>query len=72
MDSYTCEICGKPVPGYEPEYCCSGRECGCYGLPIEPCICSNACWDAMSAGIGKALEERRVAAGIAKVEVSRG
>lgn len=44
---YTCECCGDPVPGYKPQYCCSGFLCGCYGLPIEPCICSSFCWDKM-------------------------
>lgn len=36
-----CVICGTYVKDYEPEYCCSGRECGCMGLPIEPCICDK-------------------------------
>lgn len=40
-----CEVCKKEVPDYEPEYCCGGFECGCYGLPMMPCICSNECWD---------------------------
>lgn len=40
-----CMICSKEMPDYEPMYCCSGRECGCMGLPIEPPICSIECWD---------------------------
>ena len=44
-----CEICGKPVPDYVPQYCCSGDECGCLGLPIEPCVCGDACWAALTA-----------------------
>ena len=44
-----CAICNKPMPDWEPEICCNGLECGCKGLPIEPCICSqkcsNAAWD---------------------------
>lgn len=38
-----CQICGTPVPGYVPEFCCNGFECGCEGGPIEPCLCSD-CW----------------------------
>ena len=42
---YPCMVCGKPMPDYEPQGCCDGRECGCMGLPIEPPICSEECWD---------------------------
>lgn len=64
---YNCELCDKPVPGYEPEYCCPGTaayECGCEGRPIHPCVCSDKCWDALQKGIGKPIEERRIDAGI--------
>jgi len=27
----------------EPIMCCSGHECGCMGLPIEPPVCSTEC-----------------------------
>lgn len=47
MAEYTCEMCDKPLPDYEPQYCCSGHECGCHGMPTEPPICSDECWDAM-------------------------
>lgn len=40
-----CEICGKFMEGYEYEMCCNGFECECMGRPVEPCICSNKCWD---------------------------
>ena len=40
---YNCIICNKPVPDYEPKFCCSGHECGCLGKPIEPCLCSIEC-----------------------------
>lgn len=40
-----CIICGKPVPNYEPVMCCSGRDCGCLGLPDEPPFCSKECED---------------------------
>lgn len=40
-----CEICGTFVKGFEYKGCCDGRECGCMGLPIEPCICSKECYE---------------------------
>lgn len=37
-----CEICGKEI---EVEMCCSGRECGCMGKPVEPPVCEKEeCW----------------------------
>jgi hypothetical protein len=55
----TCLICGKPVPDYEPQYCCSGHECGCMGKPIEPCVCSKEC-DAAMFDINGTFEDRRI------------
>ena len=46
-DYYQCVVCDKDVPDYEPVMCCNGRECGCYGLPVEPCVCSQKCWDVL-------------------------
>jgi hypothetical protein len=40
---WKCIICDKDVPDYKPEYCCSGKDCGCRGLPIEPPLCSKEC-----------------------------
>ncbi|MFW9899882.1 MAG: hypothetical protein ACFFDY_01185 [Candidatus Thorarchaeota archaeon] len=40
---YYCIICDKPVDNYIPRFCCSGRDCSCQGLPIEPPICSKEC-----------------------------
>ncbi len=40
-----CEICNKFVEGFKYKKCCNGFDCGCMGMPIEPCICSNECWD---------------------------
>ena len=45
-----CFFCGKEVANYKPEYCCSGTDegvpsCGCRGLPINPCICNDECWN---------------------------
>ena len=40
-----CWCCKKPMPDWEPQMCCNGRECGCYGKPIEPPLCSKKCWE---------------------------
>jgi hypothetical protein len=37
-----CSECGKEI---EVEMCCSGHECGCMGLPVEPPVCSSECYD---------------------------
>ena len=47
LDAWTCEACGKPLPDYKPEYCCDGRDCGCYGLPIHPPVCNEECFEQM-------------------------
>lgn len=59
-----CIICGKEVPDYEPEMCCSGQECACLGAPIEPCVCSRECDKAAYDYIGLPFDERRKRAGI--------
>ena len=61
-----CLICGKPVPDYEPVYCCNGFECGCRGMPRDPCCCSLECEDAVFRYIGEDWDTRRQLAGIAK------
>ena len=63
-NSYRCEICNKPVLDYVPVLCCNGSDCCCRGGPIEPCLCSENCADAMYKYIGVDFEERRVRAGI--------
>jgi len=40
-----CMNCGSFVEGFEYQTCCSGRNCGCLGMPIEPCFCSEECED---------------------------
>ena len=45
-----CIVCNKEMD-YVPEYCCSGHECGCYGKPIEPPICSDECFDKLMSEI---------------------
>lgn len=42
---YFCFVCKREMPDFKPQYCCDGRECGCYGQPIEPPICSIECWE---------------------------
>lgn len=41
--NHKCEECGEPI-AWEARYCCDGRECGCKGLPIDPCWCGK-CFD---------------------------
>jgi len=60
-----CLICGKPVE-YEPEYCCPGIDCTCYGQPVNPCICSEECEGAVFDYIGLDFEDRLIKAGIEK------
>lgn len=38
-----CQMCEEEWMGEPPEMCCSGRDCGCMGLPIEPILCSAKC-----------------------------
>lgn len=64
MDTDRCLICNRPVDDYDPKPCCSGRDCGCMGMPTEPCLCSKECADALFSGNGKSFEDRRVAAEI--------
>ena len=59
-----CLICQKPMPDYDPMFCCSGHECGCMGLPTNPQVCSQRCMTACLYGIGKTMEQRRIDAGI--------
>lgn len=37
-----CDVCSFEI---EVNLCCSGHECGCMGLPTEPPICSEECYD---------------------------
>jgi hypothetical protein len=63
---FKCLICEKPVPEYEPTFCCLGIDCGCMGQPIEPCVCSDRCWNALIMGIGVSYNARRILAGIGR------
>ena len=63
-----CIVCGMPVPDYRPEICCNGRDCGCMGQPINPCICGEKCWEVFcnTAEYNYDLEKARIASGIEK------
>jgi len=37
-----CIVCGNEI---ELTMCCSGRDCGCMGKPIDPPVCSSECYD---------------------------
>lgn len=52
-----CIMCGKKVLDYKPQYCCSGFECNCRGLPIEPPICSQKCWSLLCKVENQDMEE---------------
>ena len=44
MKPYKCVACGNDTVApddYEPEYCCNGVGCGCYGKPINPIFCDE-------------------------------
>lgn len=44
MKKWNCDSCGneiKVLDSYEPEFCCDGRECGCYGRPINQMFCDD-------------------------------
>jgi len=43
--SWKCIICGLELSDYEPQYCCDGIMCGCMGMPTEPPVCSQECFD---------------------------
>jgi hypothetical protein len=36
-----CRSCEIEYEGQEPQTCCSGRDCGCMGQPIEPILCDD-------------------------------
>lgn len=48
MAAYQCMICSADLVDYEPQMCCGGKDCGCYGMPVNAPICSEKCWDALT------------------------
>lgn len=47
----------KTFRGPAPQMCCSGRDCGCMGMLIEPVICSRRCWKKFDRDRKKAEQE---------------
>ena len=45
LHNLSCMVCDKYFQGEEPKLCCSGRECGCMGLPVDPIVCSLECYN---------------------------
>lgn len=45
MVEQECIVCGKKFMGLKPSVCCSGRDCGCMGMPIDPQVCSDECYE---------------------------
>ena len=41
-----CEVCGKEIEDYEPEYCCNAFDCPCAGKPL-PAYCSQECGESV-------------------------
>jgi hypothetical protein len=41
----SCMVCGTKFMGPEPQMCCSGRDCACMGLPVDPIVCSKECYE---------------------------
>lgn len=41
LTKQTCISCDAEFLGHEPDLCCSGSDCGCQGLPIEPPLCEK-------------------------------
>lgn len=39
----SCSICDVEI---EVQMCCSGHQCGCMGMPVDPPVCSEKCYDA--------------------------
>ena len=44
-----CMVCNKEFYGESPKMCCSGRDCGCMGMPIDPIVCSKECYENLPA-----------------------
>ncbi len=43
-----CEICGTEI---EVRMCCNSFDCGCRGLPVDPPVCSEECYDKLMEGL---------------------
>lgn len=49
----SCMVCGEIFMGPEPKMCCSGRDCGCMGMPIDPIVCSEECYNHLTGNQNK-------------------
>ena len=44
MKSWKCNACNADIEvfdEYEPQFCCDGKMCGCYGEVINPVFCDE-------------------------------
>lgn len=55
-----CEICGTEI---EVRICCSSFDCGCMGLPVDPPVCSNECYDKLMEKIHDKKDDTSALAG---------
>jgi hypothetical protein len=39
-----CIVCNKKLD-FEVRYCCNEHDCGCFGRPIDPPVCSEECFE---------------------------
>ena len=53
-----CVICKQELD-YEPDYCCIDNHCACQGLPIDPPVCSNRCYEKLMDEYNKAFDEAK-------------
>jgi hypothetical protein len=40
-----CIKCGIFVDGHDNHMCCNSFDCGCMGMPTNPCFCSEKCYN---------------------------
>lgn len=57
LEPHICWVQGCTTTIEEPQYCCSGRDCGCMGMPIHPALC-NVCFDIIEPYVDKSLERQ--------------
>ena len=50
-----CDICGTEI---DIQMCCSGDQCGCMGMPVDPPVCSAECYDTYMNNKQKYKDER--------------
>lgn len=52
-----CMYCNVQFKGSKPKMCCSGVDCGCMGMPIDPVVCSKGCYDMLTNNALTALQQ---------------